>query len=465
MPAMMKSLGLAAFALMLCVAPAAAQEPWRLERALGAPDWLSIEGETRQHYATVDGQFRSGGSGGDQSLAFRTLVHARADAGRVTFGLELQDSRIYLDDAGSTLGAGNVNAFEALQAYAEIDFAGAFGQKQAHLRLGRQTLGIGSQRVVERTSTSNVVAAFNGAHWHSRNARGDELHVLYVSPVAVRPDERAAQARNDISGDEEEWGRRFWGVHYRRSNPFGAAFSATHAEVFLYGMQERDTSATPTPNRDYLQPGVRVHRSRARAAWDFDVEGSYRTGTRRATSAATDVTDLDVEAWTVHAHIGYTFDHPWRWRIAADYDYATGDKMPGDDSYEQYDRLFGGRRTDLGFTGIFGPLSPANLDAPGFRVEVMPGGRLEAGIAYKAARLQSARDVWVGANVRDDTGASGRSIGHLVDARLRYWIVPDNLRFEAGFSMLSLGRFAREAPNASRQGDARALYVQLTQSF
>ncbi len=447
------------------VTPAAAQEPWRLEEAIGAPDWLSLEGDARQLYESIDGQFRAGGSGGDQALSFRTLLRAEADTGRVTFGLELQDSRVYLDDSGTPLSGSAVNAFEALQIYAEIDLDGAFGQKDASLKLGRQTLGFGSQRVVERTNSSNAIASFTGAYWSSRNARNDEWHAFYVSPVGVRPSDHAAQGDNEISADEEEWGRRFWGLHYRRANAFGDAFPVTHAEIFLYGLKERDTSAVAAPNRDYLQPGVRVHRARARAAWDFDVEGSYRTGTRRASSSATDVTDLDVDAWTVHAHVGYTFDHPWCWRISADYDYATGDERPGDDRFDQYDRLFGSRRTDLGYTGLFGPLSPANLDAPGFRVEVTPSARLDAVVAYKAARLESARDTWIGANVRDATGASGRSIGQLVDARLRYWIVPDSVRFETGVSILSLGRFARDAPNASGQGDARAVYVQLTQSF
>ncbi|MBL8559378.1 MAG: alginate export family protein [Hyphomonadaceae bacterium] len=455
----------AALALGPLVTPAHAEEPWRLQEAIGAPDWLTLEGDARQLYETVDGQFRAGGSGGDQALSFRTLLRAEADAGRVTFGMEVQDSRIYLDDAGTPLGAGSVNAFDVLQAYADVDFEGAFGMTSANLRLGRQTLGFGSQRVVERTNSSNVIASFTGAYWSSRNARGDEWHVFHVSPVGVRPNDRPSLADNVVSGDEEEWGRRFWGVHYRRANAFGAAFPLTHAEVFLYGLHERDTAATPTPNRDYLQPGFRVHRERARSAWDFDVEASYRTGTRRATSSAADIADLDVEAWTAHAHLGYTFDHPWRWRVSVDHDYATGDETPGDSNFDQYERLFGGRRTDLGYTGIFGPLSPANLDAPGFRVEVRPSARLDAVVAYKAARLESRRDVWVGANVRDASGASGHAIGDLIDARARYWIIPQSVRVEAGVSWLSLGRFAREAPNASRQGDSRVVYVQLTQSF
>lgn len=458
-------MGIAALALTSFVPGAHAEEPWRLEKAVGAPSWLSLDGDARQLYEADDGQFRAGGSGSDQSLSLRTLLRVRADAGPVAFGIELQDSRVYLDDAGTPLGVSAVDAFDLLQAYAEIAAAGAFGQKEATLRLGRQTLGIGSQRVVERTNSSNVISSFTGAYWSSRNQRDDEWHVFYVSPVGVQPNDRAALEDNQIAGDEEQWGRRFWGVHYRRANAFGDAFPVTHAELFVYGLQERDTFATPTPNRDYVQPGARLHRARARAEWDFDVEGSYRTGTRRASSAVTDVTDLDVEAWTVHAHVGYTFDHPWRWRISADYDYATGDETPGDDRFDQYERLFGGRRTDLGYTGLFGPLSPANVDAPGVRVEVTPSQRLDAVVAYKAARLESSRDTWVGANVRDPSGASGRSIGDLVDARARYWLVPQSVRLEVGLSWLFLGRFAREAPNASGQGDSRAVYVQLTQNF
>lgn len=67
------------------------------------PDWLSIHGESRVRYQSTQNQFRVNRSGGDQLLLFRTLVDIKADTGPITFGLELQDSRAYLDYSGTPL--------------------------------------------------------------------------------------------------------------------------------------------------------------------------------------------------------------------------------------------------------------------------------------------------------------------------------------------------------------------------
>jgi hypothetical protein len=447
----------------LFAGPAAAQEPFRLEAAVGAPDWLTLEGEARVRYESLDGQFRANGSGGDQILVFRTLLLAEADAGPIAFGAELQDSRAYLDDAGTPISTGIVNPLDVLQAYVRLDLDGVLGSRTANLKLGRQTVSIGSRRVIERVEFANVIYSYTGAHWTSTNARGDALHLLHVSPTGRFPTDREGLADNDLSGDEEQWGRRFWGVHYRRADAFGV--SKLWAEAFLYGLDERDTDAVATPNRDYLQPGFRLARAPKVGRFDLDIEGAYRTGTRRRSAAASEVADLDVEASMLYAHVGYTFSHAWRPRLGVEYYFASGDEDPNDDRFDQYERLFGSRRTDLGNTSIHGPLTPANLSAPGLRLEIAPTDRFDARVAYKAASLAQARDRWVIARVQDPSGESGRFIGHAIDARARYWLVPQSLHFEAGASALIKGRFAEDAPNAADTGDTLFGYVQLTQTF
>lgn len=429
------------------------------------PDWLRLRGETRVRYETLEGQFRAGGSGGDQALAFRSLLLAEIDPGPVAAGIEFQDSRVYLDDAGTPLTTSIVNPLDVLQAYVRFDLDGVLGQGKAGLTLGRQTLDIGSRRVLERVDMANVIFAYTGAYWRSSNARGDELHLLHVSPVGRLPNDRAALGEDALSADEEEWGRRFWGLHYRRADLLGAALPGVWAEAYLYGLEERDTADLPTPNRQYLQPGFRLFRAPSAGRLDVDLEASYRSGTRRQTSRPTDTRDLEVSAFMVHAHLGYTFDHAWRPRVSLDYDHASGDRDPDDGDYGQFERLFGSRRTDLGNTGIFGPLTPANLSAPGGRIEVSPGDRLDLRLAWKAASLAASRDAWVVARVQDRTGRSGRFIGHTLDARLRYWLSPDSLRLEVGASALLPGRFAETAPDASGEGSATFGYVQITRTF
>ena len=72
-----------------------------------------------------------------------------------------------------------------------------------------------------------------------------------------------------------------------------------------------------------------------------------------------------------------------------------------------------------------------------------------ARLAYSAAFLASDTDSWVIAKQRDVTGQSGDFIGHTLDGRARYWVIPDSLRLDLGASIFLKGDFAKNAPNAS----------------
>lgn len=446
-------------------AASAGEEPWRLGDALGAPAWLHLSGESRIRYETLGEQYRAGGSGGDQALALRTLVKAEADAGWVEFGAELQDARTYLDDAGTPLSTSFVNSFELLQAYVRVEVPHAGAEAQSALTLGRQTLDIGSRRFVERNSFRNTINAYTGAYWRTDWDAGHELHAFYVSPVRKQPRGRGDLADNRVSGDEEEEGRRFWGLHYRRADAAAALGPDVWLEGFAYGLSERDTADLQTPDREVVEAGGRLFKAPEPGAWHFDLEAAYRAGERSATSSPGDPVTLDVAAHTVHASVGYSFEDAWSTRLTADYDRASGDDDPNDLSFEQYERFFGTRRGDLGNTSLHGPLTRANISAPGGRVEIKPAARTDARLAYKAAFLASDTDVWTQARLRDPSGASGDFIGHALDARLRHWLKPGQLRAEIGGSVLFKGEFAQDAPGAPDTGDTVFGYAQLTATF
>ncbi|MFN3807480.1 alginate export family protein [Asticcacaulis sp.] len=426
---------------------------------------VKASGEARARYETLSGQFRANGKGGDQLLALRTLVKVEAKRGPVTFAAEMQDSRSYLGDEGTAYTTSWINPFDLLQAYGEVDLGKLPGQSRTNMQLGRFTVDIGSRRQFERVEFANVIFNYTGVHLKSVTTGGAQWHVLYVVPVTRLPASRNGLGDNDISGDEEAENRRVWGLHYIRPKLMEAVLPGVTGELFAYGIDETDSKDNPTPNRHYKTPGFRLSRPSKTAHWDFEVEAAFRYGTRRNSSSATDTRDLKVRAWTLHAGVGHTFDLPWQPRVSLDYDYASGDKSPGDGRYDQYERLFGSRRTDLGNTGIHGPLTPANIKAPGFRVEIKPNGRMDARLAYKAAYLASATDTWVGAGVRDTSGKSGQFIGHSIDGRVRYWLKPKAWLGEVGLSFLLDSDLSRSAPNGSRQGDTAFGYAQLTTYF
>ncbi|WP_297737290.1 alginate export family protein [uncultured Maricaulis sp.] len=427
---------------------------------------FGVSGETRARYESLNGQFRAGRAGSDQALLLRTLLHARLSTPVARFGIELQDSRAYFDDSGTPLSTGIVNPLDILQAYAQVDAPSVFGDgSDARITLGRQTVSIGSKRQIERISYANVIKSYTGAYYTATSARGDRFHALMLAPVARRPGDRVAIGDNQMSGDEEEWNRTIWAVHYQRPDLIANVWPGLSGDLFVYGLEERDTDSTPTPDRHYVTPGFRLHRAPAVGQLDLDLEAAWRFGRRRATSASNDTTNLRVSAGMLFAALGYTFQHDWKPRLALEYYWASGDHNPDDNRFDQYERLFGSRRTDLNNTSLHGPLTPANLQAPGMRLELAPSPDWDGRLAWSAASLDSARDSWVIAGLRDESGQSGRFIGHTLDGRVRYRGLLDGLELELGASILLPGGFAENAPGSPAPDRTLFGYGQATFTF
>ncbi len=199
-------------------------------------------------------------------------------------------------------------------------------------------------------------------------------------------------------------------------------------EAFIYGLEENDSQCFQTPDRAYTTVGFRLFREAQANQWDNDIEAAYRSGTRYASSNPADTNSLEVRALMLIATLGYTFDMAWQPRLSLEYYYASGDDDPNDNKFDQYERLFGGRRSDLNNTSTHGPLTPANLSAPGLRLRVKPNDRIDEWFQYHRASLASATDRWTVAKRRDPQGRSGKFIGHTLDARMRYWLVPQRAR-------------------------------------
>ena len=389
-----------------------------------------------------------------------------AHSGPFSLGFELQDSRTYLDSADSPNTNSFTNPLDFLQLYARVetkDFL--YPGVDATLTVGRQIPSIGSKRQIERIDFANVIKSYSGAYLQTKSKRGDEFHAFYGFLVGREPSDFALLDRNALRADKEQWGRNFWLAHYRRPNILPGLVSDLWGELFVYGLFETDKPDVQTPNRQYVWPGFRLYRGKARGRWDADAEIAWRFGSRRATSDPNDTRDLDSSSSMVFLKAGYTLNSDLNLNIAMQYYRTSGDKDPNDDNYDQFERLFGGRRGDLNNTSMHGPLTPANLTAIGPRFEIKPNDRMDARLTYSATYLTSATDAWVVARLRDPTGQSGDFIGHAIDGRARYWIVPGNLQLEVGASALIFGGFAKNVPNGPTRSRSLFGYTQLTVFF
>ncbi len=442
----------------LLAATAHASEPFRLDEALGLPESLEIDVWHRSRFEFVHDQFRGALSGSDQILVFKTSVHARWTPNAwLRCGAELLDARSQLDDSGTPLDTGIVNATELLQAYVEAR-GEAPGARPFRLRGGRLTLDVGSRRFVSRNRFRNTINAHTGLEAEIEPFEGHRLRAFYLLPIQRLPTRRGRLADNQIEVDEESFRRRFWGLFYEASMPWESTL-----ELYAFGLDEDDSSELLTRQREIVTPGFRIHRRPAPGRIDVQLENVVQVGEVRANTTTNQ--DLDHFAHFHHASVGYTAPIPWHPRFVAQFDYASGDDDPTDGDSGRFDTLFGSRRFELGPTGIFGPFVRANLLTPGGRVIVRPGERSELMVAYRAFWLAEGKGNASVFGLQDPTGDSGRFVGSLFEVRARWTILPGNLKLEAGWAHLFAGGFVENVPGNNGQGDSDYAYTQFIVEF
>lgn len=450
-------------ALALAVASPARAKPWQVDSALGTPDWLTLSGSHRTRYATLADQFRPGLEGRGEAVSLRTLLKAEIKAGAFTAVGELQDSRAYLTDEDTAISTIVVNAAELLQGYVGLGFENAITDGgKLDLQFGRMTMHLGAGRLVARNRFRNTIQNYTGLNAHWTGAGGSELTAFYVLPVFIEPSDLDGLLDNEIKFDEEDFDLRLWGLFYERPD----VFLGGTGELYLFGLKEYDDpNERATRNRELYTPGFRFSKKPKSGEWDFDIENTFQFGSTRASTNPTDTRDLDVFAHFHHFEIGYTFKVPWSPRIDTEFDYASGESDTTDGKYGRYDTLFGPSRREFGPTGIFGLLQRANIISAGSRVSFKPNVRTDGYVHWRANFLEEPSDSFTRGRLRDPAGNSGRFAGHMIEARVRYWLVPDSVRWEVGGAVFLEGEFLEDAPNATGNGNPLYGYTDISFNF
>lgn len=413
-------------------------------------DGLTLSGSLRTRYDTIAGQPRAGFNASDDLFQTRAIVRVDCEAGDVRLVGELHDSRAWGANAGTPLSTGEVNALEPVQAYVQADLGdvldGVVGRgSKTTLRAGRMTLALGSTRLIAADDYRNTTNGFTGVRADVAAPGGVSATAIYVLPLMRLPDDAEGLRHNRAELDKESFDAVLWGGFLARQRPG----SPLLAEVSLLHFGERDAPGRPTRDRSLTSAGVRVMQAPRARRFDWGVEAIYQWG-RLSTSLAAAPPRVAASATYLRGQAGYSFAGPWKPRLQVEFDRASGAGTAG--TYGRFDPLFGARRGDLAPTGLYGAVSRANLLSPGVRLELAPSPRLDAMVAWRGLWLADRRDSFAGTGVRDASGQSGNFAGHQVDARLRYWLMPQRLRMELTGVVLAKGRFLKAAPDAPESG-------------
>lgn len=430
------------------------------EEAPGLRDDVRFSGSIRPRYESLANQFVAGRTGDDEVLNIRTLLKLEVDAGPLTFVGELLDSRLLSGNDGGG-ASGVVDAIEPIQLYAQWSQRDAFAPAASlRLKAGRFVMDVGSRRLAARSNFGSTVQSFDGVQAAWTSAGDLKVTAFAVRPATRAPSDSSSALDNEIVFNPNLDSILFTALHIDSPLPHGA-----RGEIYMFGLDERDVSNTPSRNRDLLTVGGRLRRQPGPDVLDFDLEYAHQTGTLRVSTSPLDVTDLDHEASMLHAEIGHTFDMAWSPRLSLLYDFASGDESPLDARSGRFDSLFGDRSFELGPTGIWGALSRNNLSSAGVRLEVEPDSESDALVMVRHVELAEASDRFGNSGVIDPTSASGKEVGQQLEFRYRRWLAKDALRLAVGGAALFEGSFLKDAPNATGQGNAYYGYTELIWLF
>lgn len=438
LPTRMRAGALAAGPVISCVlawlgaAPVLAAEPEQSRSWTFTPD-----ASARVRYEYLHDRYARGFDGSDRIVQTQVRAGFRAGYGPISIRLEALDGANFLPGPDTEAGSEPTSSTELLNAYARL----SLNNDTLRVDAGRFTFDLGSRRLLAQSGSSNFPARFDGvrAVWSASEAwtltafetrvgRRDLQTIIGSKPLPARPEQA------------------FGGLHAAWSDPAAPA----QAETYWFRLRESGGHRLDTH-------GLRVWREPSAGAMDGDLEVMVQSGRTQAGGQR-----IPVRAYGLDMQAGYTFDRPWRTRLAAHYIYASGDDASDPGQIQRFNPLFGSRSGAFGGGGsLFGPLDRENISAAGLSVDARRDA-WRITLRYFNVRLASATDRWRRADLRDASGASGRAIGDLVDVRVdRQWL-DGRLRGRLGAGVLSKGQFARTAPGAPGNGVSAGVFAELS---
>lgn len=334
--------------------------------------------------------------------------------------IEGQDARVIGEDAHFGLREENTvpsiftDEFDLHQGY--VDLKPDLFETPVRLRVGRQKLNLGAQRLVSSLEWVNTARVWDAARI---TVGGPERSLDLFSSRLVAVD----------FGEFNDWAKTgnrmfdsdFHGLYYTDKE----LLENTTLEAYYLLRHESDR------NDEVHTIGGRF--AHTCAAWDFDGELAGQFG---------DYNDMDHEAFMVHVGAGYTFEELNNMRAGVAYNFGSGDDDAGDDDHETFDNLYPLNHAYYGYMDYFALQNVHNAEAS-VKGNVLEN--LNVRLAYQGFWLaEEEDDAWYNAGaapLRNAGGANASSyVGSEVDLTLKYKL-PKIPTIEGGYSHFFAGDY------------------------
>lgn len=397
--------------------------------ALHAQESLQLSGELRlrgevERPAPVDTT--------DGFVLSRARLGVLAALGnRASVFLQLQDARTFGEES-STMD-GSADRLDVHQAYLEL--ARGVGGAELGIRLGRQEMAFGNERLLGPVGWSNTGRSFDGARLM---LAGSEQR-WSVTGIAAIVDERGRR----LAGTEP--------VPERADHLLLGAYGDTKV-LDVYGLFDRSATYRSWTGVDRGTLGARVDLPAlgGLSAW---AEGALQTGNQLLDGS----TAQDISAYLLGGRVAYAFGAGALASVGGGADYLSGDETPLDDEYGAFNVLYHTGHKWYGFLDLW--LDPAARTGDRGLVDVM---------GNVTVRLRDdvplALDVHRFSTAEQRAGDGSSDLGWEVDATLPIALA-SNQRLQLGYSAYRNG----EAMPLLGLGEADAWwhwgYAMLTFSF
>jgi hypothetical protein len=330
------------------------------------------------------------------------------------------------------------NRFDVLQAFTDFRFALLQPERHLTIRLGRQMLKYGSDRLISNRYGLNVPESFDGLKAFAQFGSW-QVDAFWVRPV---------ESDFRVLDDEHDDKRALWSLYLTKHLD---AQKKTGLDTYYIGYESNAATFNQgtAPERRHTL-GTRIFG--ISSGWDWNAEGIYQFGT---------FGDGNIRGWSVGSDTGYTFTKTrLSPRVSLKANIISGDDDPTDPDLQTFNPLFP-RGNYFGGMRLLGPYNLINLH-PSLALELHKhwSATLSAIFYWRENTGDGIYDN-AGNLVRADGSSTERYIGGQAEFLINYH-PSRNLEIECAVSHFTPSSFIEET---GRSADAIFVSAEIRLTF
>jgi hypothetical protein len=431
-----------------------ADEPWWMfprDQELGGGWTYSVGGEFRHRYMDERNRLRPMGGDGRNTYdlwRFAPFLEIKHDS--ITGFVQAIDASIFNQEFGIT--PIDKNRADLLRYYVDANLFTFDSGGELHLKVGRQFLSYGSQRLISPLAWSNTFRNFEGARLYYFD------DAWSIDAFAVRPVNGAAIPNQFRPTSSDRPDASYWlsGLYLSyKEMPGGVA-----DWYWIWSREDEPLAARQDGNRHTL--GARYQGSAPAAGghdWIWDAEGAWQFGQDNFGG-----TTRDVNAGFIGLLAGMAFPRTaGKPKLEGIFWWGSGDGDPADGQINTVTTLH-----PLGhaYWGLIDNFNGSNLIDTGVQFSVAPVEKLSLLAAFHFFHQAQAGDhVYniAGAALGDPAATGNRHLGNELDLVATYQFNPQ-LQIQAGYFWFWYGGAVTHDRAVARR-DAQQFYLQTTLGF